>query len=80
MRKHHRAEFQFGRHLLLPVLGTLLMLMPLWGLVEPGQPKPFNFFPYVAIVVLVLSLIYGFILTRKNPQLAQTIGSYVADE
>lgn len=80
MRKHHRADFQFGRHLLLPVLGTLLMLMPLWGLVEPGQPKPFNLFPYVAIAVLILSLIYGFYLTRKNPQLAQSIGSYVADD
>lgn len=80
MRKHHRAEFRFGRHFLLPALGTALMLMPLWGLVEPGQPKPFNLFPYVAIVVLVVSLIYGLILTRKNPQLALSIGSFVADE
>jgi hypothetical protein len=56
------------------------MLMPLWGLVEPGQPAPFNVFPYIAIAVLALSVIYGIILTKKNPHLAQTIGSFVADE
>jgi amino acid transporter len=80
MRKHHRTEFHMTKHFVLPVLGTLLMLMPLWGLVEPGQPAPFNVFPYIAIAVLALSVIYGIILTKKNPHLAQTIGSFVADE
>ncbi|CQR44692.1 MAG: APC family permease [Thiomonas arsenitoxydans] len=80
MRKHHHAEFQLTKHLILPILGTLLMLMPLWGLVEPGQPEPFNLFPYVALAVLALSVIYGLILTKRNPHLAQTIGSFIADE
>ena len=56
------------------------MLMPLWGLVEPGQPAPFNVFPYVALGVLAVSIVYGLLLARNRPGLAASIGSYVADE
>jgi len=61
-------------------VGTILMLFPLWGLVEPGQPYPFNIYPYLALGLLVISLIYGAILAKRDPDLVQRIGSYVADE
>jgi amino acid transporter len=80
MLRYHRAEFSALRHLLIPVLGTALMLFPLWGLVQPGQPYPFNIYPYLVLGLLVLSLIYGAILTKRSPDLVQRIGSYVADE
>lgn len=80
MLKHHRGDFNPLRHLILPLLGTALMLMPLWGLVEPGQPAPFNVFPYVALGVLAVSIVYGLLLARNRPGLAASIGSYVADE
>lgn len=79
MLKHHKSEFNWLRHLLLPVAGTLLMLFPLWGLVEPGQSYPFSIYPYLALGLLVISLIYGAILANRNPDLVQRIGSYVAD-
>ncbi len=80
MLRHHRAEFNPLRHLGVPVLGTVLMLFPLYGLVEPGQPYPFNIYPYMALGLLVISVIYGAILANRNPELVQSIGSYVADE
>jgi amino acid transporter len=80
MFKHHRADFSFVRHLIIPLLGTALMLFPLWGLVQPGQPYPFNIYPYLALGLLVLSVIYGAILANRSPDLVQRIGSYVADE
>jgi amino acid transporter len=80
MLRHHRADFSAVRHLIIPLLGTLFMLFPLWGLVEPGQPYPFNIYPYLALGLLIISLIYGFILAKRDPDLVQRIGSYVADE
>ncbi|MCW8307318.1 APC family permease [Acidiphilium sp. PA] len=80
MLRHHRAEFRPLRHAIIPVLGTLLTLFPLWGLVQPGQPAPYNIFPYAALGVLILSIIYGVLLERRDPALVQKIGSYVADE
>ena len=77
--KHHRSDFKVSRHLVLPLLGTALMLLPLWGLIEPGQPAPFNVFPDVALAALALAAIYGYVLALRRPDLAQRIGSHVAD-
>lgn len=80
MLRHHRSDFNVLKHAIIPVVGTILMLFPLWGLIQPGQPAPYNIFPWVALGVLVLSIIYGIVLARRDPELVQRIGSYVADE
>jgi len=80
MLKFHRADFRAVRHLLVPLLGSCLMLFPLYGLVEPGQAYPFSIYPYGVLALLVISGIYGLILARSAPDLVQRIGSYVADE
>jgi amino acid transporter len=77
--RHHRSELNIFRHVLLPILGTLIMLFPLWGLVQPGQPWPFNIFPWVALGALAISVIYGVVIARLSPGLAARIGVYVAD-
>ena len=80
MLRYHRSDFNALWHLIVPVIGTIAMLFPLYGLVEPGQPYPFNIYPYLALGLLVISLIYGAILAKRDPDLVQRIGSYVADE
>jgi amino acid transporter len=78
--RHHRSELEIVRHILLPLTGTAVMLFPLWGLIQPGQAWPFNVFPWIALGVLALSLIYGIVIARLSPGLAHRIGAYVADE
>ena len=78
--RYHRSELDILRHILLPVAGTLVMLFPLWGLIQPGQTWPFNVFPWIALGVLVLSVIYGIVIARLSPGLAHRIGAYVADQ
>lgn len=78
--RFHRAEFSATRHGIIPALGILLTLFPLWGLVQPGQPAPFNLFPTMAGIGIVIAAIYGIVLARRMPDLVRRIGSYVADE
>jgi len=78
--RYHRDELEIVRHVLLPIAGTLVMLFPLWGLIQPGQAWPYNMFPWVALGVLVLSMIYGVVLARLSPTLAGRLGAYVADQ
>ncbi len=80
MLRHHREQFRPVKHMVVPVLGTVFMLFPLWGLVQPGQDWPFNVFPYVALAVLAVSVLYGATLARRMPELAQRIGAYMADD
>lgn len=78
--RYRRSELEIVRHVLLPLTGTAVMLFPLWGLIQPGQDWPFNVFPWIALGVLALSLIYGIVIARLSPGLAHRIGAYVADE
>jgi membrane associated rhomboid family serine protease len=78
--RHQRSELNIFRHVLLPIAGTLIMLFPLWGLIQPGQVWPFNIFPWIALSALFLSVIYGIVIARLSPGLAARIGVYVADQ
>jgi amino acid transporter len=78
--RYRRSELDVLRHILLPIAGTLVMLFPLWGLIQPGQSWPFNAFPWIALGVLVLSMIYGMLIARLSPGVVGRIGAYVADQ
>jgi amino acid transporter len=69
--REHRAEFDRLRHLALPLLGTAVMVFPVWGLIQPGQSWPFRIFPGIALAVLGLSLVYGIIVGRRPRELGR---------
>jgi amino acid transporter len=77
--RHRTEEFSVVRHLLLPILGVLAIGFPLWGLVAPGQPAPFNYFPWIALAIIVIALIYAVILSSRDPSLGERVGSMIAD-
>jgi hypothetical protein len=65
---------------LLPITGTLIMLIPLWGLIQPGQPWPFQYLSVDRAWRFSVSLMYGVVIARLSPGLAARIGAYVADQ
>ena len=79
-RKYRPQEFHVVKHLILPVLGMVAIAVPVYYLVKPGQLAPYDWFPYAALAVLVMAVIYAFILTRFRPGLGDRVGSIVADE
>lgn len=78
-RKFRPQEFSVLRHAILPALGALSLLVPLYYLVKPGQDAPYSWFPYAAAVILVLSFAYAKMLTRRDPNLGERVGAIVAD-
>jgi amino acid transporter len=79
-RKYRPAEFNAGKHLVLPLLGVLAIAVPLYYLGKPGQPAPFNWFPWIAVALVVVSVAYAVVLVRRDPGLGERVGSIVADE
>ncbi len=55
------------------------MILPVWGLITPGQPYPFNLFPYIALAVLIIAFLYAWLIVRRNPGIGKRIGSVIAD-
>ena len=47
---------------------------------QAGPSQPYNWFPYAALGVLVVSIIYAMWLVRRDPALGDRVGSIVADE
>lgn len=79
-RRHHRASMSPWRHVLLPLLGAVAIGYPLFELVKPGQPAPFNWFPAAAGAVVACSVAYAVALNARDRTLSERIGSIVADE
>jgi amino acid transporter len=79
-RKYRPSEFNVIKHLILPVLGMAAIAVPVYYLCKPGQSNPYDWFPYAALVIVVLAVIYAVILVRRDPGLGERVGSIVADE
>ena len=73
--RFHRADFNPLRHAIIPFTALVLTMFPLWGLIEPGQPAPFNLFPTIAGVGLLISIVYGIVVARSNPDLAHGLAA-----
>ena len=78
--KYRRSEFNVIKHAVLPVLGMAVIAVPVYYLCKPGQPNPYNWFPYAALGIAVVAVIYAIILTRRDPALGDRVGSIIADE
>ncbi len=79
-RKYRPQEFSVVKHAVLPALGIIVVLVPIYYLVKPGQAAPLNWFPYAALGVIVVSVGYAAWLNRRDPGLGERVGSIVADE
>jgi amino acid transporter len=79
-RRYRPQEFSVLKHLVLPVLGMIAIAVPVYYLVKPGQAAPYDWFPYAALGVIVVSVAYAVILSRRDPGLGDRVGSIVADE
>jgi amino acid transporter len=78
-KKFRPAEFSSIKHVLLPGLGAAAIVIPLFYLAKPGQPAPYSWFPYAAVLILAASILYAVYLTRRDPSLGERVGSIVAD-
>ncbi len=66
-------------HIVLPLLGVLAIGYPLYQLVKPGQPSPYDEYPWISLGIVVFGLVYAFVLYRRRPELGERIGSIVAE-
>jgi len=79
-RKYRPQEFNVIKHVVLPFLGMVAIAVPIYYLCKPPQPNPYDWFPYAAAGVLIVSILYAIWLVRRDPGLGDRVGSIVADE
>jgi amino acid transporter len=79
-RKFRPQEFEPVKHVVLPVLGMAAIAVPVYYLSKPGQEPPYSWFPYAALAIVVISIVYAAVLNRRDPSLGDRVGSIIADE
>jgi amino acid transporter len=77
--RFERQRFSVIKHLVLPLLGAAAIGYPLYELVKPGQPAPFDHYPAIAAGVVVVALIWGAIVYARDRTIGERVGSIVAD-
>lgn len=46
-------------HIALPIIGAAIWLIPLWAALQPGQAFPFNLYPWIAVVLIVIAWVFA---------------------
>ncbi len=78
-RRFHRDRLSPVTHVLLPLLGAVAIGYPLYQLIKPGQPAPFNHYPLIALGVLVVAAVWGAVVYLRDRSIGERVGSIVAD-
>jgi len=67
MWRRHRAEFAPVRHVVIPVLGSISLIVPFVELCKPGQPVPYSTFPFVALALVAAAGAIAVVVVRRHP-------------
>jgi amino acid transporter len=68
-RRNYPSELSWWKHIALPVLGGLIVLLPLYGTIWPISPYPLSLVPWLFIAWLVLGVVYVRLGTSRGPRL-----------
>jgi amino acid transporter len=67
MWRRHRQSFSGLRHLAIPVLGALTLIVPFVELCKPGQPAPYSEFPYIALAIVAAAAVIACVTVHRHP-------------
>jgi amino acid transporter len=73
-RRSYRDEFSPLRHALLPVVGSLLMLLPIYGQLWPIPPWPYNLVPYLILAWTLGGIGYFFYIRNRRSDMLDAMG------
>jgi amino acid transporter len=80
MWRRHRDTFSALRHLAVPLIGALTLIVPFVELCRPGQPAPYSEFPFLALALVVLATAIAFVAVRRNPSTGTGEGTSFSEE
>jgi amino acid transporter len=72
--RRHRGEFSPWRHGVLPVAGSLLMLLPVYGLLWPVPQWPLSIVPYFLLGWALLGAGYFAYVRHNKPAVVEAMG------
>jgi amino acid transporter len=78
--KNARSEFNWFKHVIVPVIGIGVLALPIWGFFAPDQQPPYNSFGWILLGLIAISVAWAVYIIASRPQAAATLGTMIADE
>jgi amino acid transporter len=75
MWRSHRQSFSVLRHVAVPALGALTLVVPFVELCKPGQPSPYSVFPYLALAIAAAAGVVACLVVHRRPGTGQGEGA-----
>ena len=75
MWRRHKASFSFLRHAMIPALGSLSSSCPSLNCASPGSPPHITCFRIVALVIVAVAVIIGFLVVHLRPHAGEGEGA-----
>ena len=72
MWRRHRDMFSPLRHIVVPVAGSVVLVVPFIELCKPGQPAPYNTFPFIALALIAVTVAIAVYVVRRHPSTGST--------
>lgn len=73
-----RARRRPLQHVVLPIVGMLVMLIPIYGLVWPVPAAPYNLFPYLILLAIAASAAVAWVIGKQRPEALARAGAVLA--
>ncbi|MET4705290.1 APC family permease [Frigoribacterium sp. UYMn621] len=74
------AERKIITHVIVPVLGVLALLYPLYAVANPAQSYPFNLVPIIVLLWIAAGVVLYFYYRAKSPEKIAALGSFITEE
>ena len=71
MWRRHRKAFSPLRHVAIPLIGSLTLIVPFVELCKPGQPAPYSEFPFVALAIVAAAAATACLVVHRHPSTAR---------
>ena len=68
MWRRHRDSFSPLRHVAIPALASITLIVPFVELCQPGQPAPYSAFPFIALAFVAAAAVIAYFVVRRHPR------------
>jgi hypothetical protein len=75
--KYHRPQFHWFKHIVVPLIGVAVLILPIASFFVPSNPPAFA---WIVFGLLAVSALWGLYVVLRNKEAVKTLGTMVADE
>ncbi|WP_303984325.1 APC family permease [Niallia circulans] len=78
-KRNYPQEFSTSKHLIFPIIGILLLILPLYSSLYPIPKFPYNLAPYLLIIWSSIGFIYYKRLSSRQANIAENFGAVLEE-